>query len=728
MALANITSPQKALRSSRVSLNAILGNGLSALQANQSALRVVSNNVANLNTDGYARRTVSMSAVSISGQLGGVQISDVSRVVDKYLQQEALSASSAASRYQTQSTVLSQINGLLGKPGDGTSLTSRLSDLFASFGAASLAPTQSANQQGVLNSLQSLASTISTLSSSLSTVQQQVDQQVSTSVGQVNTLLKQIASYNKLIQAEVAQGTSGSGIADQRDLAIKQLSQLVDIKVSEQANGQMVVSTADGLNLVSDNYAQLSYTAANGATAFNSIQYQEYNGQTGQAISSTVAFDQHLTGGSLKGLIETRDGTIGDLKQELGALAQKTALALNAQHNANTSFPPPAMLTGRNTGLMGTDALNFTGRTTVAIADANGNLVSRVDVDFDTGTYTIDGGSSGSIGSTVDSLVNAINTALGSNGTASFTDGKLSLAASGSNGVVVQDDASNPASRGGAGFSQFFGLNDLVQSDVPTLTSTGFKSTDDSGLAAGGTMSFTLKGPNGEVARTASVSVVAGMTMGDVVTALNTSFGGSMTFSLDASGALKATPANSYSNYSLNVTSDTTARGATDMTFTTLFGLGVQSTSGFASNFAVRDAIASAPDQLAFGIASLSGAVAGDAIVNHGDASGLLALQQIASNRETFSKVGALGAQVSTLGDYAGGLYQDVATRTQNADANATAQSDRQSEAEDRAAQTSGVNLDEELSNMMIYQQAYAAGARILQVVQQLYDTLLNIQ
>ena len=66
--------------------------------------------------------------------------------------------------------------------------------------------------------------------------------------------------------------------------------------------------------------------------------------------------------------------------------------AFNAQSNANAAFPPPTSLTGRDTGLLSTDALNFTGQTTIAVTDSSGNLVSRIDVDFDAGTLSVDGG------------------------------------------------------------------------------------------------------------------------------------------------------------------------------------------------------------------------------------------------------------------------------------------------------------------------------------------------
>ena len=134
-------------------LNGIMSSALSALQTNSAALRVVANNVSNVNTTGYARRVVDMQTLSSGGTLTGVDIADIQRVTDQYLNQEALSAGSSASRYDAQSSVYDQINGLLGSPGDGNALTSKLSSIFSSLGQAALSPSAASSQIGVVNTL-----------------------------------------------------------------------------------------------------------------------------------------------------------------------------------------------------------------------------------------------------------------------------------------------------------------------------------------------------------------------------------------------------------------------------------------------------------------------------------------------------------------------------------------------------------------------------------------------
>jgi len=708
-----------------VSLNGILSTALSALQTNTTALGVVSQNISNLNTTGYADRTVNEQTQVLGGNISGVDIADIERVTNQFLTQETLNANASSQQYSTESGIFSQLNGLLGQPGASTSLTSQLDAVSTALNSASLSPNSATSQQAVLSAFQNLASTVSGLSSSISGLQSQVDQQVTSTVGSVNTLLQQIYSLNQQIQTAQAQGNDSSGLLDQRDQAVQNLSQYIGVQTTTQADGQMLVSTSDGVSLVGGStYGQLSYSGGSNGS-YPPIALQTIDPATGQNVGPTQALDPHLGSGQLEGLVSMRDGALANFQQELGNFAQQTALAFNAQSNANSAYPPPTALTGTDTGLLSSDGLNFTGQTTIAVADQSGNLVSQINVDFDTGTLSVDGGPSVSIGSTVGSFTSALNAALGSNGTASFSNGALSISANGTNGVVVQDDASDPSSRGGTGFSQFFGLNNIFQSSAPSVAATGLSAGDAGGFADGGAMQFVLKGPNGQIGKQASVTVTAGMTIGDIVGALNTAFGGAASFSLSSTGALTMTPSAANSGYQLNVVSDSTERGSTGMSFTQLFGLGTQQLTAQAQGFTVSSALTANPSSLPLGQPSITSSTAiGDPIVASGDSSGLDALDNVSNAQQTFQAAGTLSAQSTSLTNYVGAFYQDIATQTQTATTNSTTEGDRLTEAQSLQSQTSGVNLDDELSKMVVYQQAYSAGARLLQVAQALDQTL----
>ncbi len=709
-----------------MALNGILASALTSLQTNSAALRVVSHNVSNVNTPNYARRIVDLATLGAAGTPVGVTVEDIQRASDQFLTQETLGATSSAALYDSQASTFDQINAMLGSPGDGSALTSRLSAVFATLGQAQLSPTTASSQNTVVNSMRSLASSISSLSDQLGTVANQIDSQLSTSVDTANTLVKQIYDYNILIKNARLQGNTDTTYLDQRDSALYQLAQQMDIRTTTMSDGSMMVSTQDGVSLVSDSYAKLSYSVGHNG-AYQPVVAQDINPATGMAIGAQQNLDSHLGSGTIRGLIDMRDSTLSDLRNELGAFAQSVAVAFNREHNANSAYPPPTTMTGRETGLLSSDSLNFSGATTIALTDANGVQQHRIDVTFTNGTggsFSVDGGGpigfSNSIGDFTTQLDAALNP-LG--GSATFANGTMKISG-GTSGVVVSDtDAANPSSRAGTAFSQFFGLNDLFTSSVPSILNTGISAGDATGLASDGDISLVLKGPHGEVAKTVNVTINAGMTFNQAISAINSSLFGYAQLNFNGDGSISTTVNNNYNGYSLQVTGDTTARGTTGVGLTELFGIGVNQIRDQASGFSLTPAIATNPSLISFAKPDFSTTQ----LVSAGDSTGLLALQGLATSKEVVAKAGSLAAQVTTLGDYGSAFYQDIATKSAAADANKTTQDDRLTEAKTRLDNQTGVSLDEELSHMMVYQQAYSAGARMLTMVGELYDTLLKI-
>src|SRR6185295_5119550 len=104
-----------------MSIEGILSSGLSSLLTNTAALRVTADNVANVNTPGYARRVLNQTTLDPGGQLAGVKIADIQRIVSSYLDQEVRRASGASGYADVQSQTMDQLDSALGQPGDGTS-------------------------------------------------------------------------------------------------------------------------------------------------------------------------------------------------------------------------------------------------------------------------------------------------------------------------------------------------------------------------------------------------------------------------------------------------------------------------------------------------------------------------------------------------------------------------------------------------------------------------------
>lgn len=700
-----------------MSLNAILNTATSGLQSNQTALRVTSNNIANVNTQGYHRRIVDFGPRLTAGTLSGVSIEQIRRVADQYLAREATTAAGALGAANTLSAYFDRIQDLIGSLDGGSSLDARISSAMSALTQLSVDPASVTRRNSALSAITSALTAISGMASNVQSLRQDANTQLITDVSTVNSLISRIYDLNKSIKTAFSRGETDTALLDQRDTAVAELSKFLDIRTFDQGDGRIYVSMGDGTSLISDTSSELRYqgpTAVSTTTSFPSLTLQRINPEGHADLGPPIAFESRVRSGELRALLDMRDRALPDLAEQLGLVGASLVEQLNAIHNDSSSLPAPASLAGRNTGLLATDALNFTGRATVAVVDAQGALVARVDLDL-------------SAISTVGDLVSAINSGLGGAATASFTNGVLSLSASGGNGVAFQQDAASPASRGGRGLAQFFGMNDLVTSSSPSSFATGVAGTQAHGFTAGGVADFVLRGSDGAVIRSFSVTI-GGASFDDVIATLNTQAGGAATFALDANGNLSMTPGAAYPGARLEVTNDTTTRGATGVTLTQFFGMGTAMRQNQAFGLAVRSDIAVNSSKMALAQLDLSSTTAvGDTVLGISDNRGALRLAAIANASFTWPASGGLASGSMSIADYVAQIMGSQSDMANAAESERIYRQDVSEEVISRRTSVEGVNLDEELSNMMIFQQAYNASARLMTTVQQMYETLLSV-
>lgn len=682
-------------------MNGILSSAISGLRTNTAALDTVSGNVSNVNTTGYVRRDINLSTKSVAGTVTGVDVSDITRTVSEYLDQETLSATGTSKQYGVQDEIYQQVSAQLGNVGDGTSLASEISDISSACATLSQTPSSLSSKGSVVSSLKTFANRVAGLYAQLNQLETSVDARVSSTIDGINADIKGVADLNQRIRNLTAMGNDTSGLCDQRDATLQDLAQYLDIRTTKQSDGSVAVSTGDGATLVGDTYAQLSTT---GNIDDMSITATYASLSTNKVTGTSDNFNLHVKSGQMGGLLAMHSN-IADLQTEVGSLAKTVSNAYNSVSNSYSAYPPPQSLTGRQTGLTDSEALNTAGTTTIALTDSSGNLVSSLNFDFS--------------GMSMNDIVNTINSGL-SGVTASCQDGKLSISADAAgNGVVVD----NTGNTGTTNFSQFFGLNDLFDTSIPSNTTTGLTGTSSSNLSADGTISLQLKDSSGATLKSGSVTVSAGDSINTVLTNLSNALDNAVTFTMNSDGSLTTSYASGYENAKLLVNKDTTERGNTGVSLTGLLGIGSNIQSAYAADFAVRSTVS---DQT-LPSSSISIGAVGKPAVNSGDSAGAIALQKVETNQQTIAAAGNLSARTTSISDYANSLYQDVSSRAATATSNYTAQNDRLTEAKKMQSNSEGVNLDEELSNMVVYQQAYNASARLLTTYQNLYDTLLQI-
>lgn len=704
-----------------MSLNGIMNAASSGLTAAQTQIQVTSENVTNVDTPGYIRKIADQVSMISGGYGTGVDISDIRLATNTFLEGAAQKASSASGSADALTQYYDQVQQLFGDPTSSTNFFSNISQAFASFSSLAQNPTSTPYRQQSISDVQQVLTQASGIYAGIQQVRASADSQISSDVTQVNTLLSQIEKLNDQITVGNVNGQDTSAEQDSQKQLIGQLSSLMNIQVSGRQGGGATIRTQDGLILAGDGAAKLSYQATGtvtGQTVFNQITLTPPGGVP-------VDLSQHVSSGEIAGLLQLRDVQAPQAAEQLGELTSQVADQLNKAANSFSAFPPPQTLTGTSIGLDLPSAVSgFTGKTNIVLTDSSGVIQHTIAVDFSAGTMSVDGGGAASF--TSGSFLTTLQGALGSvGGSASFNNGQLSISAGAGQGVAVADDPTTPSSNGGRGFSWYFGLNDIVQSSGVSTYQTGLTTSSANNFGAGGQVSFSLSAGPGTQTSKATVSIPSGGTMASVLAALNdpaTGLGQYGSFALDANGQLNFTATQSPAP-SLSVTSDTTS-WAGGPSLTQLFGITPGARADRTTGFSIRPSILQNPSGLPISSINLS-AAAGTPAISAGDGTGAQAMANAGQANATFMPAGTDPGGSVSITNYASNFAGAIGEQAQQNTSNKTQADSMQSAASARLSSYEGVNLDQELTNLQTYQQAYNASARLIQAEQDMFNALI---
>lgn len=702
-----------------MSLNAIMNTATSGLATAQTQLRVVSDNVSNVNTPGYVRKIADQQTMTSQGMGSGVEVARIRLATDRFLQAASLNAGAESARQGVRYELYDRIQSLFGDPG-GDGFFSKVDSVFSAFAASAEDPTSSPRRQEALFRTQALFDEASRIGKQIQAVREDADGRIQSSVEKTNSLLTQIEGLNLEIARATAVNGDASGAETAQAALIGQLAELMDIRVAVRPVGGVSIRTGLGTMLAGEGAATLGYNRAGtvtGETAFNEIWVTEPGGQKRSLLDS-------VTSGEIKGLVELRDVEAPAAAERLAELVSHMADELNRAHNANSAVPAPTSLTGRNVGQSFETAIaGFTGRTTVAVTNAAGVVQSRADIVFSGGTMTVNGAPADP-----SNFLTVLDGQL-AGATVSFADGRLSITATAPNGVAIADDATTPSAKADRGFSHYFGLNDLISTDRPAFYDNGLTVNSLHGFSAGEDLTFRFTGENGGKLRDIEVEIPVGATsVGQLIDRLNdpaAGIGRFGAFSLAADGSLSFT---GYGNPppTLSVLADTTTQIPSGVSVTELFGIGGGVRSSRADGFSLRTDIRQTPSRLALAQLNLSVAPPA-ASLSPGDGRGALTLADAGERSANFQPAGDSSGGSISVSRYASELSGEIGGKAAAAKNRQQTAGALYTEATARQTAHEGVNLDEELVLMTTYQQAFNASARLIQACKDMYDTLLGM-
>lgn len=694
-----------------MSLTIALQNAVSGLHYNQTALGVVSNNVTNANIDGYTRKNVETEARILNGAGAGVSITGVTRQVSQALLGDLRIQVSAVSMFGFKDNIFGRMQDMFGSLSTGGTVSALIDKLGASLEALATTPESADARIGAVNDAVNLVHLLNSMAANVQRMRLEADQQVGRSVTNVNNLLSEIGEFNRQIAQALGTGRDTAELEDQRDLSLRNLAKEIDYTSFVRSTGEVVILTGTGRTLLDGVVRPLSHDAATAMdpnlTLGNGIDGIDLGGDD---ITLEIA------GGTLKGAIDMRDGVLADFAHQLDNLAAMLRDQINAVHNNGTGYPPAPALTGsRVFADSAADIFSGTGTVRIALVDASGNYAPGTPA-TNPDVLDLDLTALGAV--TIDAVANAINTGT-TNLTAQVVGGKLVLTATGGFRVAL-DDSGTAETTTGRGFSQYFGLNDLF---VSAETYAEYRTQRQTNALATARSTGTLTVSFAGMAAAASVNYTPATTLATLATDLTAAIaaqGGNATAQVVADGDGVRLVLSDPDGDALHLVETGGGSLVRDLGLAT-------SDNAISTSIAVRADIRANPALLSRARVQTAVPALGSSAVTPGDNRTALALAAKFQENIAFGAAGGLPLSSVTFSNFGANM---VSLNSAQAQLNGNALAFRevmQTELANKVASISGVNVDEELANLTMFQNAYAASARVISVTAEMLETLVNL-
>ncbi len=657
-----------------MSANALMSLGIRAMNANYAALQATGHNIANANTEGYSRQSVVLETnggqFTGAGFFGkGVNVATVQRAHSEFLTREAATSKSVAAADEARSAQLTQLEKVfpLGEAGLGYAA----SQMFNALVDVANKPSDTSSRQVVLARAGEFASKLATAGGQIETLQRGVTEELKASVTQANMLATRVAELNQRIASATGSGQTPNDLLDQRDQAISELSAYVQVTRIDAGDGTVSLFVGGGQKLVLAGQATPLVTVPD---SYDATKLQLGVNDSG---SLRMLSQELLTGGSIAGLMRFQNEDLVAARNQLGQLAAAVAGSVNRQQalGLDGSQPPgsgaPLLAVGAPR-VLPASGNSGGGNVSISVAEPTELQASDyellADPSLPAGSYTLTRLSDG-------------NTQTVSNG--SVVDG-----------MRITIGAPAPAAN-----DRF-----LLQPVAMAAVSASLAMENTRGLAAASPVAATFDVDN---IGTASVSALSATAVNGAAAPLTATLTftddvGSYSWELrDASNALVRSGTGSWSAGN-PIRSDAWTPATPAQRYDWALELNGVPRSG---------------DVLTVGATPFPAS-------DNGNARAMMALGEAGLvGQRTVGGTVVPGASVT---DAYANMLAEIGVRVQGAELAAQQSATIADQADADLQSKVGVNLDEEAARLIQFQQSYQAAAKMLQVAQSLFDTLLQ--
>ena len=304
-----------------MSIGGTLASALAGLSAAAKAAEVVSSNIANATTPGYARRELLVTSRTVGTTGQGVQIVGVRRSVDLPLLGDRRLAQSFAGDTDARAAFFRRLEGVMGTPDQAYSISGRVAAFEAALTAASSHPESEPRLASVLSSAKALAAQIGHASRDVQAARAVANTEIANEVNTLNTSLERIVKLNVQIRRGSGLGQDTAALQDQRQQLVDQIAAIVPVREIQQNDGSISLYTPNGAVLVDGVAAVFGFGGGSSVNPYmtngSGLSGLTLNGQAIDTDGSSV-----IAGGTLAANFAVRDELAVTAQAQLDAVAR----------------------------------------------------------------------------------------------------------------------------------------------------------------------------------------------------------------------------------------------------------------------------------------------------------------------------------------------------------------------------------------------------------------------
>ena len=304
-----------------MSITGALNNALTGIRATGRASEVISSNIANALTPGYAARGLELS--SIVSASGGVRIDGIVRDVDPQVLSDRRLASAEQALRSDITGYLDTLENLVGTPDQEGSLSDALADFDNALITAASRPDAPERLDIAVLAARDLAARLNQTSAGIQDARTYADASIAEQVSTLNATLQNVQDLNRKILAARDGSAESAGLMDMRQMAIDEISQMVPIRTAPRQDGSLAIYSTGGAILLDGQAVQVDFTPARIVTPYMSTGNGTLSGLSINGVALDISSDRGaLRGGSLGAQFEIRDEMAVEAQAQLDAIAR----------------------------------------------------------------------------------------------------------------------------------------------------------------------------------------------------------------------------------------------------------------------------------------------------------------------------------------------------------------------------------------------------------------------